>query len=155
MKRYIKSSYKMQDTISNLRNYHQNNADGNKKFLEVIVLKMEDYFQHHPGVSLETMFGILKHNDDRFEDIFEILKRDDYHPRKTWYMDRISTCALTIDVPTREIPEDVLEVISKYPELAMYHVTVHKGQNSYKLKFELRDEDYRKFRDDIWAQYMR
>ena len=114
---------------------------------------LERYFQSHPGYSVETLFGILKHNDDRFEDIFETLKDMGYNPRKTYYMDRITTCALTIDVPTREVPDDVVEVVEKYPELIIRHVDFHKGRNSYKAKFELRDGDYKRMDEDLWKEH--
>ena len=152
MKRYIKSSYKMQDKIADLRK--SNIARGNLEFVNTVLPAMEKYFVDNPGYSMDTLFGVLKHNDERFEDIFQSLKDQGYSPRNTYYMDRVTTCALTIDVPSRNLPEEVVELVEAYPDLDIRHVSFHKGTRGYKAKFEIWDTQYKRIHDNVYDTYV-
>ena len=148
----VTSTYKMKETVDKNRKYNEGN--NNSKYLEIILPQYEEYFSSHPGYSIELLFGVLKPNDDRYQDIFTKLKEEGYKPRSTNYVDRIATDAITIDVDSRELPEDVWDIIEKYPELSIRHLNFHNGRNSYKAKFELWDEDFRNIRDKAYKEML-
>ena len=145
----VTSIYKMKETIDKNRKYNEGRNDTD--YLENVVPVYEEYFSAHPGYSTDLLFGILNHNDDRYQDIFNQLKGRGYNPRATNYIDRIATDAITIDLSEREIPEEVLDITEKYPELSIRHLNFHKGANSYKAKFELWDEDFRELKEKAYA----
>ena len=110
---------------------------------------LDDYMSSK-NISVEKIFGALNYDDPRYIQLFNSLKDLGYKPRETGTYSRgYSVPAMTITVATREVPEDVVDLIHDLNGVTGRHIGFHKGAHNWKLKFELRDDDFSSFKDEL------
>lgn len=110
---------------------------------------LDDYMSSK-NISVEKLFGALNYDDPRYKQLFNSLKDLGYKPRETGTYSRgYFVPAMTITVSTRKVPDDVIDLIHKLAGVTGRHIGFHKGANNWKLKFELRDDDFSSFRDKL------
>lgn len=111
---------------------------------------LDDYMSSK-NISVEKLFGALNYDDPRYKQLFNSLKDLGYKPRETGTYSRgYFVPAMTITVSTRKVPDDVIDLIHKLAGVTGRHIGFHKGANNWKLKFELRDDDFSSFKDKIF-----
>lgn len=113
-------------------------------FAKTRVDAINQYCEMNPGYHIDPLFGVLYHDDIRYDKIYSELKARGYKPRKTWYMDRgYNFGAMTIDADRGSARQQVEEVIdfieSRYDGLSVKNITKHYGKDCVKAKFEIRD----------------